>query len=62
MLQLILQQNILTGDLYLPDAFILCTSVANDISGITFETSPNIKREQGGANCWVGAGAPNNAK
>lgn len=51
MLQPILWQKIITGDLYLPDAFVLCTSVTDDVSGTTFETPPNVKREQAGENC-----------
>ena len=54
MLQPILWQKILTGDLYLPDAIVLCISVADDMSGITFVTLPYVKREQASENCWVG--------
>ena len=51
MLQPILWQKILTGDLYLPDAIVLCISVADDMSGITFVTLPYVKREQASENC-----------
>lgn len=61
-LQPILWQKILTADVYLPDAIVLCISVADDISDITFETLPYIKKGQAGENCWVGAGAPSNTK
>lgn len=50
-LQLVLWQKIITADVYLPDAIVLCISVADDISDITSETLPYIKKEQAGENC-----------